>query len=224
MQFSAAEILGRDHFASGRLHQRRSAEKDGALVADDHGFVAHRRDVSPARRARSQHRGDLRDAPRAEIGLVVEDPAEVIAVGEHLVLPRQERAAGVDQIDARQPILRRDLLRAQVLLDRNRIVGTTFDRRIVGDDHAFAAGDPADSGDDPGSGTLVVVHPVGGQRRDFEQWAAGVEQPVDAVARQQLAAIDMTGPRSFRTTQRSRRKLAAQLLDKRGVRVAVLRR
>ena len=224
MQVAATEILGRDHFAGGRLHQRRSAEKDGALVADDHGLVAHRRDVGAARRARSQHRGDLRDALRAEIGLVVEDPAEVIAVGEHLVLARQERAAGVDQIDARQPVLRRDLLRAQVLLDRNRVVGTTFDRRIVGDDHAFAAGDPADAGDDPGAGTLVVVHAVGGQRRDLEQWTAGIEQPVDAVARQQLAAVDVPGAGSFRTAQRSGRELAAQLLDKRGVRDAVLRR
>ena len=224
MQFSATEILGRDDLAGGGLHQRRSAEKDRALVAHDHGFIAHRRDVRAAGCARPQHRGDLRDALRAEIGLVVEDPAEMLAVREHLVLARQEGTAGVDQINAGQSILRRDLLCAQVLLDRDRVVGTTFDRRVVGHDHAFAAGDPADSGDDAGAGALVVVHPVGGQRREFEQRAAGIEQPVDAVAWQQLAAIDVTGARAFRTTQRRRRELAAQLLDKRGVRVAVFRR
>ena len=38
--------------------------------------------------------------------LVVEDAAEVVAVGEDLVLERQERAARVDQVDARQPVLR----------------------------------------------------------------------------------------------------------------------
>ena len=168
MQFSATEILGRDHLPGGRLHQRRAAEKDGALVADDDRFVAHRRNVCAAGRARSEHCGDLRDALRAEIGLVVEDPAKVIAVRENLVLTRQECTTGVDQIDTGQPVLCRDLLGAQVLLDRNRVVGTTFDRCVVGHDHAFAAGDPADPGDDAGPGALVVIHSVGGQRRDFE--------------------------------------------------------
>ena len=107
MQFSATEILGGYDFPGGRLHQRRAAEKDGALVANDHRLVAHRRNVRAAGRARSQHRRDLRDALGAEIGLVVEDPAEVIAVGKDLVLAGQEGAAGVDQIDTGQPVLAR---------------------------------------------------------------------------------------------------------------------
>jgi hypothetical protein len=65
---------------------------------------------SPARRRRrrctSPSRGDLRDAGAPTSRLVVEDAAEVLAVGEDLVLQRQERAAGVDQVDARQPVLR----------------------------------------------------------------------------------------------------------------------
>ena len=72
--------------------------------------------------------------------LVEEDPPEVLAVGEDLGLQRQERAAGVDQVDARQPVLQRDLLRAQVLLDGHRVVGAALDRRVVGDDHALAPG------------------------------------------------------------------------------------
>ncbi len=119
-----------------------------------------------------------------QVGLVVEDAAEVLAVGEHLVLARQERAAGVDQIDARQPVLPRDLLGTQVLLDGDRVVGAALDRGVVGDDHAFAPGDPADAGDHARAGALVVVHAVGGQRRQFQKRAARVEQPVHAVARQ----------------------------------------
>ena len=111
MQVAATQILGRNHFSGRRFHQRWTAEKDGSLITDDHGLVAHCGDVGAARGARPQHRGDLRDALRAEVGLVEEDSAEVIAVGEHLVLARQERASGVDQINTRQPILRRDLLR-----------------------------------------------------------------------------------------------------------------
>ena len=114
------------------------------------GLVAHRRHVGAARRARAHHHRDLRDALRAHVGLVEEDAAEVLAVGEDLVLARQEGAAGVDQVDARQAVLLRDLLRAQVLLHRHRVVGAALHRRVVGDDHAFAARDAADAGDHAG--------------------------------------------------------------------------
>ena len=132
VQVAAAELLGGDDLAGGGLHQRRAAEEDRALVAHDHRLVAHRRHVGAAGGARAEHGGDLRDAARRHPCLVVEDPAEVVAVGEHLVLHRQERAAGVDEVDARQPVLERDLLRAQVLLDRDRVVGAALDRRVVG--------------------------------------------------------------------------------------------
>ena len=68
--------------------------------------------------------------------------------GKDLGLQRQERAARVDQVDAGQPVLERDLLRADVLLHRDRIVGAALDRRVVGDDQHLAARDPADAGDD----------------------------------------------------------------------------
>jgi hypothetical protein len=55
--------------------------------------------------------GDLGDAEGRHPGLVVEDPAEVVAVREDVRLERQERAAAVDEVDARQPVLERDLLR-----------------------------------------------------------------------------------------------------------------
>ena len=59
---AAAELLGGHLLAGRRLHERRAAEEDRPLVADDHGLVAHRRDVGAAGRARAHHRGDLRDA------------------------------------------------------------------------------------------------------------------------------------------------------------------
>ena len=80
--------------------------------------------------------------------LVEEDAAEVLAIGEDLGLQRQERAAGVDEVDAGQAVLERDLLRAQVLLDGDRVVGAALDRRVVGDDQHLAARDAADAGDD----------------------------------------------------------------------------
>ena len=221
VQVAAAELLGGHHFAGRGLHQRRTAEEDRALVADDHRLVAHRGHVRAAGGARAEHRGDLRNAVGAHRRLVVEDAAEVLAVGEHLVLPGQERAAGVDQVDARQPVLPRDLLGAQMLLDRDRVVGAAFDRGVVGDDHAFAARHPADAGDDAGAGRLVVVHAVGGQRRELQERAAGVEQAVDAVPRQQLAAAHVALAGFLRAAERGGGQLVAQLCDEREMLVAV---
>ena len=51
MQVTAAELLGGHHFAGRGLHERRSAEEDRPLIADDHRLVAHRRDVGTAGRA-----------------------------------------------------------------------------------------------------------------------------------------------------------------------------
>ena len=215
MQVAAAEVLGGHDLAGRGLHQRRAAEEDRALVADDHGLVAHRGHVRAARGARAEHRRDLRDAVGAHLGLVVEDAAEVLAVGEDLVLPRQERAAGVHQVDAGQPVLARDLLRPQMLLDRDRVVRAAFDGGVVGDDHALAPGHPADAGDHARAGTLVVVHAVGGQRRDFEQRAAGVQQPVDALPRQQLAAADMALAGLCGPAERGGGHLLPQLRDQR---------
>ena len=82
VQVAAAEFLGGDHFSGRRLHQRRTAEEDRALVADDHRLVAHRGHVRAAGRARTEHRGDLRNAFGAHRRLVVEDPAEVLAIRE----------------------------------------------------------------------------------------------------------------------------------------------
>ncbi len=59
---AAAEVLGADDLARGRLHQRRAAEEDRALVLDDDRLVAHRRHVGAAGGARAHDDRDLRDA------------------------------------------------------------------------------------------------------------------------------------------------------------------
>ena len=191
VQLAAAQVLGADLLAGGGLHQRRAGEEDRALVAHDHALVAHRRDIGAAGGARAHHAGDLRDPQRAHLRLVEEDPPEVVAVGKHLGLVRQVGPAAVDQVEARQPVLARDLLRAQVLLDRQRVVGAALHRRVVGDDHALPARDAPDPGDHPRAGHLVVVEPVGDQLADLEERRARIEQPLDPLPRQQLAARGM---------------------------------
>ena len=203
---AAAEFLGRDDLADRGLHQRRAAQEDGALVADDHGLVAHRGDVGAAGGAGAHHGGDLRDLGRGHLGLVEEDPAEVLLVREDLVLLGQEGPAGVHEVDAGQPVLQRDFLGPEVLLDRHRVVGAALDGGVVGDDQHLAAVDQADPGDDPGAGRIVVVHAVGGQRRDLQERAAVIEQLVDAFPRQELAAGHVAFPGLFRPAQGGRRR------------------
>jgi hypothetical protein len=197
----AAELFGGNDLAGRGLHQRRAAEEDRAFVLHDDRFVGHRRDVRAAGRARAHHRGDLRNPLRRHARLVVEDAPEVIAVGEDFGLQRQERAARIDQVDARQAVLFGDLLRAQMLLDRHRVVGAALDRRVVGDDHAVGSGDRCDPGHDPRRGRVVAIHAVGSQRGELEERRARIDQPVDAVARGQLAALamplDCGGPRRY---------------------------
>jgi len=93
----------------------------------------------------------------------------VLPVGEHLVLLGQERAARVHQVNAREVVVQRDFLRAQVLLDRHRVVRAALDGRVVGDDHALATGDPADPGDDPRRWRVPVVEPVRRERRQLKE-------------------------------------------------------
>ena len=198
MHVGAAEVFGGNHFAGRRLHQRRAAEEDRALIAHDDGLVRHRRHVGAARGARPHDHRDLRDARGRQCRLVVKDAAEMLAVGKHVGPLRQVGAAGIDQIDARQPVLARDLLRAQVLLHRQRIVGAAFDRGIVADDHAFAPGNAADAGDDAGGANSVLVHAVGGERRQFEKRRTRIDQRHHALARQKFSARKVTLARARR--------------------------
>jgi hypothetical protein len=108
----AAELLGAHVLAGRRLHERRPADEDRARAADDHRLVAHRGHVRTACGARAHHDRDLRDALRRHPSLVEEDAAEVVAIREYLGLQRQERTAGVDEVEAGQLVLLRDLLGA----------------------------------------------------------------------------------------------------------------
>jgi hypothetical protein len=215
---AAAEFFGADDLADCRLHQRWASQEDRALVLDDDRLVAHRGHIGTARSTRAHHHRDLRDALRTEVGLVVEDAAEVFAIREHVVLVGQVGAAGVDQVDARQPVHLRDLLCAQVLLHRQRVVGATLHGGIVADDQAFDARDAADAGDHAGTrrGVAAVLFLVDVERRqgpDLEKRRVRIEQPLDALARQQLAAALVLGARVGRAALRDARELRVQVVD-----------
>src|SRR5437660_646613 len=163
-QVVAARPLRASVLAGRRLHERGPAEEDRALIAHDDALIRHRRHVGAAGGAGAHHDRDLGNAERRHARLIVEDAAEVALVRKDFVLQRQERAAGVHHVDARQVVLARDVLRAQMLLHRHRVVGAALDGGIVGDDDAFAAADAADAGDQARGMNVAAVHAVRGQR------------------------------------------------------------
>ena len=67
----------------------------------------------------------------------------------------------------------------------------------------------------PADGHLVAVHAVGGELGKFEEGRAGIEQRLDAVARQQLAARDMAGARRLAAAEGGGGGLGFQIGDDR---------
>ena len=85
-------------------------------------------------------------------------------------------------------VLLGDLLRAQVLLHRQREVGAALHGRVVRDDDALLTLDDADPGDDPGRRSGALVEVPGSERVQLEQRRPGIEQPVDPLPCRQLPA------------------------------------
>jgi hypothetical protein len=135
----------------------------------------------------------------------------VVPVGEDLGLQRQERAAGVDEVDARQLVLLRHLLGAKVLLHGEREVGASLHGRVVRDDHTLLAFDDADAGDDPGRGSGVVVQIPRREGVQLQERRAGIDQPVDPVARSELPPRAVSLDRLLAAATRHVRRALAQL-------------
>ena len=207
----STQLLGRHVLTGCRLHERRAADEDRPRPFDDHRLVRHRRDVCATRGARAHDDRDLRDAERGQPRLVEEDSAEVVAVGEDLGLEREEGAPRVHEVQAREPVLACDLLCAEVLLHRERVVRAALHRRVVGDDHALPSVDDADPGDDPRRRCVAVVQLPGRERVQLEERGARVDEPVDPLARRELAAGAVSLDRLLAPAGGDERRALAQL-------------
>ena len=206
VQRRAAELLGR-HVLTGRgLHERRAADEDRAGSLDDDRLVAHRRDVGAPGGTGSHHDSDLRDVLRGEARLVVEDASEVLTIGEDVGLQREKGPARVDEVEARQVVLLRDLLGAQVLLHGEREVRAALDRGVVRDEDAAAALDHPDPRHDAGRRRLAVVDLPRGKRVQFQECRAGVDEQVDALPGGELAARAMALGRALAAARGDERR------------------
>ena len=216
MHIRAAEVFGRNFLTGRGLYQRGAAEEDGALLAHDDGFIGHGRDISAARCATAHDGGDLGDTLRAHLSLVVEDAAEMFAVGEDFGLVGQVRAAAVDEVDARQMVFHRHFLCPQVLFHGDGEIGPAFHGRVIADDQAFPALDAADASDQSGAGRFAVIHAVRRQGADLEKGAAGVDQLLDPLAGEELAAFGMALAAVLRASEGGFGGLCAQFRNEGG--------
>ena len=99
----------------------------------------------------------------------------MIAVREDIVLFGQEGATRIDEVNAGQMVVARDVLGTQVFFHCHRVIRTTLDRGVIGDDDTLLTADAAYAGDDAGAGRIVVVHAHRGELRDFQERRSGVQ-------------------------------------------------
>ena len=186
---ATAQVFSRNNFTNRRLDQRRATQKNRALVFNNDGLVAHGGHVRTACGATTHYHRDLSNAQRAHLRLVVKDAAKMLTVRKHIVLIWQVGTARVHQVDARQVVLLRNLLRTQVLFNRHGVVGTALHRCVVAHHQAVNATDAANARDDACArravGAVTVrVHGEGGQWRELKKRRARVKQHLHTLTRQ----------------------------------------
>ena len=73
----------------------------------------------------------------------------------------------------------------------------------------------------PGGGRVVAVHARGRERRELEERRSRVDEPVDAVARGELAALAVAVHGDRPAAAAHAREVRAQIVDQRGHRRSV---
>ena len=129
-----------------------------------------------------------RDAERGELG----DVAERLPAGdEDLALVGKIGAAGLDEVDQRKAVLAGDLERAQALAHGGDGARAAADGRVVGDDHALDVLDDPDAGEQAGADGEVGA--PRGERGQLEQRRVGIDEQLDPLAAEELAALAVAG-------------------------------
>ena len=182
----AAKLLHADLFAGGRLDQWRTAQEDRPGALDDDVVIAQRRHIGAARGAMPANDGNLRDIGLAQLDLVAKHPPAQIAVGKHAVLQRQEAPGAIADMDDRQTVFQCDIQKPHDLFNGMGIPRPALDARIVGVDGHLAALHDADAGHHGGTGHGAIIFAAGGQRREFKERRARIEQQLQPLAHAQF--------------------------------------
>ena len=180
----AAELFGGIFLADGGFDERGAGEEEAAALGHE-DVIGHDRQIRATSDAHAHDGGDLRDAHGGHARVVAEDAAEVVLVGEDVLLQREEDAGGVDEVEGGQMVFHRDVLRAENLLGGHGEEGAGLHGGVVGDDHRETAGDAAEATDDAGGGCSApfFVHAKCGERTQLKEFGSWIEEERDALAR-----------------------------------------
>ncbi len=191
--------------SNGGPDERRPSQVEPAPLGHQQ-LIAQHRQIAAAGHAIAEDRRDLRHAGGGQDGVVAEDAAEVVLIGEDLVLQRQKYAGRVHEVKQRQAIVEGDALGPKDLFDGQREEGAGLDGGVIGHNHRLPAGDSADAGDDArgGSAAPFLIHLPGGPQAQLEERALRVDQPGDALPRGQafffVLAVDRVGAAALLNT------------------------
>ncbi len=94
----AAEVFGVYVLSDGGFDECGAGEVEAGAFGHEEG-VAENWQVAAAGDAVAHDGGDLGDARRADDGVVAEDAAEVVGVGEDVFLQGEEDAGGIDEVE-----------------------------------------------------------------------------------------------------------------------------
>ena len=149
MHLRTAERLVVGLLAGRHLDQRRAAEEHLGLLLDHHHVVAHPGHVRAAGGASC--RTPARRSGRRSARAAVRSRNSCAAGDEDLLLRRQVGAAGLDEVDGRQPVLLAICAARNIFFTVHGLLAPPLHGRVVGDDHALDALDHADAGDHAGA-------------------------------------------------------------------------
>ena len=191
MHLRSAQRLVVGVLAGGHLHQRRPAQEDLRLVADEDVVVAHPRLVGAACCRAAEHHRDRGDLQFRQLGDVIEQTArfgEVALLFEHLplgiVVAAQVAARRFDELDVGHAVVAADLDGSHDLAAGEHRDGPAQHGRVVAFDHALDAVHDADAHHQPAADR--VVRAVAGQRADLEEGRVAVHQHRDALPHRHL--------------------------------------
>ena len=204
MHQRAAELFFRCDFTGRRLEQRRAREEGARAVAHHHDEIGHAGHVGPAGGGAAMHdrqHGNARGRQPRETGVMRTAENEVLDA-----IAQQVGARGLDQVQERQAVLERQLLRPLEFFQPHGLQCAGLDAGIVDHDHAARTADLADAGEQSAARRrflrIGVVQQVTCAGRDLQVRRACIEQQGEAFAWQQLPAPGKPGSRATRGCRR----------------------
>src|SRR5579862_4068300 len=186
VHFRPAKVLRGSFLPNRGLYQRRPREKQPAALRHEN-VITHHRQIRPARHAHPHNRGNLRNPLRAHHRVVPKHAPKIIGIGKHIFLQRKENASGIHQVNCRNAILDRDILRANHLLRRHREERASFHRRIIRDDHHLPARHAREANNRPRRrrAAPLVVHLIRRVEAQLEKFSLRIDQLRDTFPRRQ---------------------------------------